>query len=251
MNVPLWVLKASFRPYGSKMPERPVTLNPYAPVHGYGSVWHPESLCAQCALSIKGTDWVFRSGSYVHRLCETDFVNKSSIKLGPSTLESPRRSRRRAGFHKQSDEPDPIPDGNLGDSEYRFWIGTEQNPSMFAMCRACRCSVYGEKDRNEHKKDARYWVGSDACTQQLIEVYRRLLGKKECVICHKHTTWKKWGVPICGKECERAWKFSQVWHTAVKDTLDEVRRKLYAEVATNLKSGGSETSESMSILPPD
>ena len=256
MQVPLWVLKSSFQAYGSKMPPRPPDTPRFAPFH-YGpsaTSRFDEAVCPVCLQSIKGTDWVYRQAQHIHKICEKAFEAgvRGVRPLPPSSLETNRRARRRAGFHKTVGTT--VPDGNLGDSEYRFWVGVKEDCSMFAMCRACRMSVYGEKERENHKKDEKLHVAGMACTQQLIEVYKRLLTDGRCVVCNGYTKGKKWGVPLCGEKCEEIWKFSQTYNVNMQVTLKKVREvavQRAAEWAETQKNGGLKTSESGLTLPAD
>jgi hypothetical protein len=88
-----------------------------------------------------------------------------------------------------------IPDGNLDESEYRFWVGNVLESSGFSECRACHKRVFNKSERIQHKMQVN--EKNNACTVQLTDAYKILSQANKCVVCHEQTWNRRWGVPIC------------------------------------------------------
>lgn len=119
--------------------------------------------------------------------------------------------------------------GNIGQEEYRYWIGTQASvaDSKYAMCRCCRKSTYGREERNAHFEDPESLVNGDPCSTRLVKAYKRLLSLPTCIVCkqdrYRH---EKWGIPLCAKpECELAWKFETKRYIVLEAVLQEDHRK--------------------------
>lgn len=122
---------------------------------------------------------------------------------------------------------DRIPKGNLGEEEYRFWIGGVDKSSNFALCRACRKSVYSPFDRKQHFADSKWFVGGDPCSTRLVNAYKILSALPACIICKKSRFGKgKWGVPLCEQaDCVRNWMFEQQRWIPLEQQLELQRKK--------------------------
>lgn len=99
-------------------------------------------------------------------------------------------------FHRM---PVPNMDGNLSKEEYRFFIGKIDKGYRVAVCRWCSAYVHSEEDRRDHKENE--------CPRKLISLYSKLIKIGKCGFCNNVTSHYVWGIPICGKTCENAWKF--------------------------------------------
>jgi len=62
-------------------------------------------------------------------------------------------------------------------------------------CRACLSVVTDKPGRRKHHDDK-------GCTLKLLKAYEELLHEGLCTICAKPTRGKKFGIPVCGEECE-------------------------------------------------
>jgi len=102
---------------------------------------------------------------------------------------------------------DRVPRGNLGDFEYRYWIGTELAGDTWGMCRCCRLVVAGSNNRNMHKIDAKHKFQGVSCCALLDEAYAELRSLGKCVICKQQTSSTVYDVPLCSEYCIRQWKF--------------------------------------------
>jgi hypothetical protein len=153
----------------------------------------------------------------------------------------PRYGYSPGGWHVEAKFS--IPKGNLGQEEYRYWIGVEEQSMAFAMCRCCRQSVYGNtRDRTLHFADSRYVLDGNQCSVRLTNAYKQmLLNCRECIICKKNRfNHDKWGVPICElPACERAWKFDVGTRWVALETelmLQKKKAEFLARVKSNEKA---------------
>jgi hypothetical protein len=131
------------------------------------------------------------------------------------------------------------PKGNLGQEEYRFWIGYREEASQYAMCRACRRSVYSTKGREAHFKNEECFVGGDPCSTRLVKAYKALDSMEICIVCKKRHYGKgKWGVPLCeSPECHSAWKFGNDRWVYLETQLEAQRRLANAKMAFEQAKG--------------
>jgi hypothetical protein len=199
VTLPNYILRRYSEPGGVRLAKR-VELVPVAGV------------CPVCHLNIiwrkfNGTeqvDGVWQNEQYYHYVCRPR--PESYVEYGPP-------SRR---------DDDKVPQGNLDNEEYRYWIGTSERDYLFAMCRACRKSKYGKLERQQHFKDPDFLVNGDPCTTRLVKAYKKLMDSTLCLVC-KEKRWgrSRWGVPLCeSSECIRKWKFSQDEYLALKFQLE-------------------------------
>jgi hypothetical protein len=156
-------------------------------------------LCGLCAkavydkriLGIKQLDGKWVNGTYYHHACAPS--RKGEYISG--------------GYHPP--QPFEVVKGNLPSEEYRYWIGYPDTRSSMAMCRVCRESCYGPKNREEHFKDEKRIVGGMNCATRLVQAYNILLASDTCIVCKRQRfTHSKWGVALCESEvCHASWKF--------------------------------------------
>lgn len=148
---------------------------------------------------------MFSGGKKYHFQCDPGYVPHGHT---PSIVRDWKRA-----------DPDPIPDGNLDDSEYRFWVGSRTKSSEFCSCRACHVFMYTAGERIRHKQVPK---GVEPCTVRLTAAYRNLLLGNKCIVCEGATYNAKWGVPLCQmKSCITRFKF-EVSHWTLLD--DELRK---------------------------
>jgi hypothetical protein len=140
------------------------------------------------------------------------------------------------------EEESKVLKGNLEPEEYRFWIGSKESYTTYAMCRCCRTSVYSSIDRKAHLNDEKFAVAGDRCAIRLTKVYAILLEWQVCLVCKKQRfNNKKWGVPLCDRsECHMEWKFGQAKFVAVESLLNQQLKK--AEFLAREKVGKTSTS---------
>lgn len=100
------------------------------------------------------------------------------------------------------------PVGDFHNWEYRFWCPVSYNSpkglETVYQCRACLHIARTKDERREHHN------GEVQCTVRLINSYNDLIKQGSCVICGKHQSKKKWGVPMCSDVCEKAWCEAEV-----------------------------------------
>lgn len=199
--LPLWLLKRVSMTGGVRLPKPP------------GSPVEVAGLCPVCSkavlrskiLGIENLQGTWISGSFYHWACRQDYVP-----IGPSTgWEHYRRSVER----NYSTGERKVPAGNLGNEEYRYWIGCNCSPgnSSWAMCRCCRTCTYGRAERVKHFADPKFTLMGDNCSVRIVNAFKQLENHTHCVICKKLKVGKgRWGAPICDQvDCEIKWKFGQ------------------------------------------
>lgn len=260
--LPTWFLAHLFRPGGERHQKRPATISPYG-----SSMWNEpdyseyfpdgDHICAVCRAPVptyfvhgkQSVAGIERQGKFYHRgqcfasaMADDMDVKREAASYKPmpanfeakvtehgELIEIPEYRMRRIRKRMQ----DKIPQGNLEESEYRFWIGIPEANlmSQYSMCRACRQTAYSTKERLAHKDDASKAVGGDPCTTQLTHCYRNLSFHMDmCLVCkkprHKAT---KWGVPLCKEaSCLRSWKFSHDRWIPLEIELKELRARAEA-----------------------
>jgi len=117
------------------------------------------------------------------------------------------------------------PEGNLGNAEYRWWIGHRIKESDFAMCRRCRTIVRSPEARLSHKADKQYFMNELPCTVILGIAYKMLERRQRCIVCSRETTNTRYGVFICCPYCETMWKFCQDTNLDLMIALSNVGKK--------------------------
>lgn len=79
--------------------------------------------------------------------------------------------------------------GNLQNSDYRFWIGSPNDYSRMAFCRACGARTWSATDRKKHRDEA-------GCNDLLVKAYNRFNKWKRCVVCDRECSNRRWGVML-------------------------------------------------------
>jgi hypothetical protein len=101
-----------------------------------------------------------------------------------------------------------IPHLNMND--YRLWAqvrwpGAQSDSSLImARCRWC----HERFPLREFKQVVKTHKERCHFTYNLREVYGILLQKGQCVVCNVHTKANRWGIPLCGDGCEKAWMYA-------------------------------------------
>jgi hypothetical protein len=88
--------------------------------------------------------------------------------------------------------------GNLPNDQYRFFVGHVNADRKWTSCRGCDVSCYSKEDRDQHLT---------SCKHTVLNVLYRMRQDKLCAVCQERTDRTCWGVPLCGTNCETAWKF--------------------------------------------
>lgn len=223
VKVPLWVVEGLFCSYGSKMPARPGTLRADMKKCATCEEWIWErkdenwcdgkTYCDDCIADARKENnartplWRgYGDGGYIRR--------EPSLVTAATTLREGIRA---------------IPKGNLYEMDYRFWIGSPQEMSLRAVCRACGKVEFLEfsdkmKVLQEHQVNEKNWLGGDCCTVRLVKAYASLLRKRKCVICREDTTMARYGVPMCSPGCVEHWKFGDRGLVALKLELFQIHK---------------------------
>jgi hypothetical protein len=171
-KIPMWYFKVVNRPYGARMPKR----------------------------ETKVMDIATKSIVPIRSLHQTPigFVQPQ----GMESRKSHQHERlRRRGKNKN------IETGNLGLSEYQFWVGVKGASTQFARCRACNQDTFGPNERKMHhtlsgREDL-------SCAGKCVIICNLLAKDKQCIICGDGVHKKRWGVPMCArKECVESFMFS-------------------------------------------
>lgn len=187
-KIPDWLLEQQFLHWGRKFPKRGPAVqwrmsrpNPpnLAPVIALDGTIVKK--CSLCYMVILSGGVFYANNIQYHHECEPN-------KIVVDQQNWPPRMRNRHMDH------DPLPSGNLDDSEYRFWVGHMAEKAVFSSCRRCYKFCYSAEERLEHKRVPN---GTDACTIQLVRAYNRLSQKNKCMICSSQSFYRRWGVPLC------------------------------------------------------
>jgi hypothetical protein len=208
MTLPTWFLRRLAAPGGVRLAKLP-TMDKVA------------GTCPVCSKAVieemRNGSWnlrgIWERGSYYHFLCI------------PAHARVDDKTRIQ------------VPKGNLDQEEYRFWIG-QNHPwpnslTNFAMCRACKTSIYGDRLRKDHFKNDRYYIAGEPCSTRIVNVLKTLLLQPSCIICKRQRFGrKKWGVPLCeDPQCEMAWKFGQDRHIPFEFELKKQEKRLLERAA--------------------
>lgn len=194
MTLPLYILRRQVLPGGKRLRKRPVPEPDFAG-------WCPEcgtEVYNKMIMAQKQVDGMNFEGHYYHYECHRKVLD--------------RRAKQTSDFRKMATS-DLAWKGNLGEEEYRFWIGHRNPVSFFAMCRCCRKSIYSTDSglRKSHFKDEHYVVGGDGCARRLTDAFKEInkTAPDNCIVCHtKFYGHGKWGIPICASPvCLNTWKF--------------------------------------------
>jgi hypothetical protein len=116
-----------------------------------------------------------------------------------------RGNRRGVGrFHPVNSDgvPPAVQEGNLRDSEYRYFIGVVEPARFWSKCRFCLHLYDSRLQREVHNKNT-------GCPKNLEAVYKLMLAKSPvmCALCERQTQCQRWGIPLCWQECQERWKF--------------------------------------------
>jgi hypothetical protein len=250
-KVPLWVFQQSFGTFGSRMPQRPVTIdkgakncakcNVFMPTFRERNYWYndKQDYCDVCIVGLRREDTKkFNSrvlpGVYTTHAAWVEDYGDDDFR------RSMERDRDRLTIAQ-------IPKGNLDEQDYRFWIGKKESVATFAVCRACGTEVWGGPGAMlKHKEVTNLFKGGGPCTTVLVQCYTKLLAKRQCIVCQAVTYNKRWGIPLCTPECLMKWKFyNREWYLLAMELKEffptnEERAKLFVVE----KSGGSTVLES-------
>lgn len=239
-KVPLWIIKNTFCPYGSRMPQRPETMS------------SDLKICATCQKQMfTYREWNWCAGDYYCDTCIIEARKKDREKWAGTYGRTVHRNDNVIGFEyvrgitKIPANEGEIPSGNLPENDYAFWIGNTERytggaKSLRATCRACSQEVFGEGNRSAHRLiGPSLYLNQLTCAKVLMLSYQQLLKLDLCMVCNSKCFGKqKWGVPLCCPNCIMHWKFNE---TAVYENLEKAVLQFWAT-----KTGGSITSESTS-----
>lgn len=189
MPVPIWVLKNKFQPRGihllrkKEKPKPP--LRGFVPAGPDRAPWWD-----RMAFHHPGDD------------------ENSDVRAAMERYDEQRR-RERAGWRV---ETKATTKGNLTGTEYQYWIGNPFEASPMATCRWCGKNTFSKIQRTQHLLDPEVLRENDSrksCAKMLQESYKILSdASKHCIFCGKAAHKQRWGVWLCSKECEDAWKFN-------------------------------------------
>jgi hypothetical protein len=141
-----------------------------------------------------------------------------------------------------------VPLGNLSNEEYRYWVGSQYEGYVFAMCRACKKSKYGKHEREAHFRDPDFLVNGEQCTTRLVNAYKMLDHMTLCLVCkEKRYNQSMYGVPLCRRaECIKKWKFSTDRYIMLEHQLElQIKKQEFHQ------RKGRERMGEFVILPPD
>lgn len=194
-QVPLWVLRNAFMSYGSRMPQRPETLDPNG------------KNCEKCGVWCNGyKDWWSHKGKYYCKPCVE--IARVEDPFQGYTYGLPARyqeARVEREFHSST-----IPMGNLNENLYKYFAGSEFTSSLRSICRACGQIMHSATERIAHMDNSRTLYKNDmTCAHALVVAHKLLLKEGECLVCQNRTTRQKWGVPLCSETCIKVWKFDE------------------------------------------
>ena len=207
-KLPKFILAQLTQPWGRKFPKRGGPA-PW-PVRNMGFTapgLRTRENCTLCGFPLGGEASVYFAQAQYHKRCEPN--------QRPGRMRDWRQERN--VFYSKSQQRsiyEDIPEGNLDDSEYRFWVGCVVETSGFARCRACHKSFDTRADRLKHKIVP---VGDSQCTIKLVAAYKTLALKNKCLVCQEQTWTKHWGVPLCNTvSCIKRWMFETTHWTPLE-----------------------------------
>ncbi len=199
-DIPNYVLRNLLVPKGIRLPKvERIDLTPR---------------CADCRCEI-------HQGGFEHK-------SKPGVKMCWSCKEKlePRRSYY-PHYGVMNDSNSRMGD-NLDNAWYRFFVGENWKESKLSECRCCRETQSSEESRRTHK-DAKFsndWV---SCQTRLTRAYKLLLKERLCLVCYKETARCVWGVPLCGFNCDKAWKISKIrWQLLIGALAQEKNERVKA-----------------------
>lgn len=186
MEIPLWVLRNVAKSSGARLPKL--------------KEWKEPECCTKCGdeallyrIMIPGTGILCRA-------CHIRHMQMTSQRSLPRVPQY----QRNYPWKDREEIAGKVKLGNLGDAEYRFWIGSELSIGTAGICRACGFLAVCKQEREEHKLKH-----EPACTVQLVGAYKRLLTKGKCLFCNTVTIKQRWGVPLCGMGCIQGFMFNR------------------------------------------
>jgi ribosomal protein L37AE/L43A len=187
--------------------------------------------CGRCNQSMSGRQ-SFRGGKWVCMKCDEEItaeIRRPYVAISPATTSAIKSVRHAI-------------QGNLPSNDmYRYLIGSPMPISKRWVCRCCMKSIYqGVKEWKDHVgrscDDDPVNIGNKyglPHTSRLVNAYKILLNKKDCVVCGKDAHGKeKFGLPLCSDRCVGDWKFEDRNWPSVRDALVE-EAKLRAQYANS------------------
>jgi hypothetical protein len=113
-------------------------------------------------------------------------------------------------------------DARKGDSvtmgELRYWCGLPGTTNLcYASCRCCREVIRFAAERKEHKRQG--------CGSSLERAYKRLAKTKDCIICNLATKRRLYGLPLCCKDCEQEFMYSNIQPDPLRAQLKEIAKE--------------------------
>ncbi len=96
-----------------------------------------------------------------------------------------------------------------------FWVNEDHN--SWAKCRACCSICWGRERQLAHLRDGSR-EGYD-CQTFLDKAIKLLCRDKVCVLCAKKTNNNVYGVPLCGIDCVKQWRYNDQRAAALDDAL--------------------------------
>lgn len=223
-KVPLWIIRNTFCSYGSKMPPRPDTMNPNAKqcetcekwlnTFNEWEYWRGKIYCKEHAAQAQ------KDNPYTNTNYGGSYVNRGNVTAMPP---------RHAGFME----------GNLEETLYKFWIGTELRYSLRSTCRACGEVVFNSDARKNHKELCKtLYKNNISCWFVLGLIHKKLEELGWCAVCGRNANHKqKWGIPLCSPECIKIWKFDEKHQYPL---IEAQLQKFWANPPkTETKNGGS------------
>lgn len=255
-KVPLWIIRNTFCPYGSRMPGRPETMPPDL------------KICKTCNKEMYSfRDWNWCDGEYycndhveaARKINREQWQKKYGVPGTANTTFRPWQDdvddSDRCGFEYMEfgvrsipRTEAAIPAGNLDETEYAFWIGNTHRYSgtgisLRATCRACNQTVFGKTAREGHKATScTFYKDKISCPKVLMLSYQQLLKQDECLVCKSKCFGKqRWGVPLCCPNCIKTWKFDE---TIQYESLERTMMQYWVTLEIKNETGGLSTSAS-------
>lgn len=94
--------------------------------------------------------------------------------------------------------PPDLKENWLSQGDFRCWCGSETLHS-YGACRVCAEVISIKNHRVTHRR-----LG---CGHRLEQALKLLKRDPVCVICGDPTHQKRYGIPICSKDCQHHWQY--------------------------------------------
>lgn len=226
-KIPRWLLRQLVMPGGARFEKRkPLELRASLSPRLMARV-----RCAVCSEITYSGDRTVHNGICYHQICFAAWDADRKRRLQPlGTVDNPFGAIIPATVMSKAD----VPPGNLGQSLYRYWVGSRMSGVDYALCRVCRTPVQSSDRMTFHKLETKFRVAGHSCQQLIDKVIPLLVARHQCVICRATTDCTRFGFPICSDGCEINWRFNQNDHLALKVAIANLRAGLLqAENQTN------------------